>query len=250
MENDEKKDEGQAQATDTSQTNGSEAPPEATGKTINISGKQFNVSDDVAQAITAFTTDVDRRFQERSEELGGLRQFRNDALQREQELQANTKKDEKPELSTIMYENPDEFVDIISQNTKKQIDGLRTEYKQAESVKKEEGVFWNSIWSENKDLEMIKDRAADVIKMVGGRYAHLNLPNTKQSRDLIAGDARNWIKGIIGTPANGDTNSFIEGGSQTPTPVKKKTEEKPRETTKQMYDRRRGVKRKAMANRT
>lgn len=250
MENDEKKDEGQAQATDTSQGNGSDGSPEATGKTINISGQSFTVSDELAQAYSGHTQDIDRRFDERSQELGRLRQVETDTLQREQEAQEATNKQKQPDLSTLMYEDPGEFVNLIRQENQKQIDGLRTEYQQAESTKKEEASFWNSMWAENKDLALIKTQAQDVLKMVGQKYAHMNPPNTKEVRDAYAKETRQWLKDLVGTNANGDTNAYIEGGSETTPTTKKKTEEKPRKTTKQIYDQRREKKRKAMAERT
>jgi hypothetical protein len=243
------KDEGQV-INDTLQQNGSEGSPELTGKTINISGKSFNVSDDIAQAYSDLTKDIDRRFQERSEELGSLRQFKNDALRREQELQAVSHKQSQPDLSTLMYEDPNKFVDALEGKIQEAANKLRTEYQQEKATEKEEAVFWNSIWTENKDLAMIKSQATDVIKMVGNKYAHLNLPNTKQVRDAITKEAREWMKGIIGNSVHSSSDAFVEGSSTVPTPqAKKKAEEKPRKTTKEILEERRERKRKAVAER-
>jgi len=247
MENEEK-DEGQAEST--LQQSGSEGSPEPTGKTITISGRSFNVSDDIAQAFTELTSDIDRRFQERSEELGELRQFKKSALQREQEFQETSHKQNEPDLSTLMYEDPNKFVGVLKNEIKSEADKLREEYQKAEAVKREEASFWNSVWSENKDLAMIKAQATDVIKMIGNKYAHLNLPNTKQVRDAIAKESREWIKGLIPASANGSPDAFIEGSSTTTSQTKKKVEEKPRKTTKQILEERREKKRKALLERT
>ncbi len=251
MENDDKKkDEGQTQTPETSPQDGSEVTPEATGKTINISGKSFNVSDEVAQAFSGFTQGVDRRFDERSQELGGLRQFKNDTLQREEEVKDAANKQGQPDLSTLMYEDPNKFVEILDQKAEKRIEDLKDEYKKERATEKEEVVFWDSIWEENKDLALVKRQSADVLRMVGQKYAHMKLPNTKEVRDAYAKETREWMKGIMGTNNNGDPNSFVEGASPT-TPAKtKKTEDKPRRTTKEILESRREKKRKAMAERT
>jgi hypothetical protein len=248
MEN-EVKDEGQV-TDNTSQDNGSEGAPEATGKTINISGKSFNVSDDVAQAFSELTTDVDRRFQERSEELGGLRQFKNDVLRREQEMTTASHKQERPDLGTLMYENPEGFVDEIKKEIKAETNNLRTEYQQAEAAKKDEENFWNGMWSENPDLAIVKAQATDVIKMIGQKYSHLNLQNTKQVRDALAQQTRDWMKEIMSGNIKNSQDGFAEGSSTYTTPAKAKKEDKPRRTTRQIQEETRAKRRQAMANRT
>ncbi len=252
MENDDKKkDEGQAQTTETTQKGSSADKSESAGKTIHYgSDKSFTVSDDIAQAHTQFTTEVDRRLGENSQELGELREYKRNVLQREQDLQAKTNKQDLPDPATQLFEDPSGFVGSIDQKIEKIKTDMRTEYQQAETTKKDETNFWNSIWAENKDLEMVKTQATDVIKMIGQKYADQNLPNTKQVRDFLAKEARGWMKGIIGTNANGSTDGFVEGSSTT-TPVRpKKEEDKPRTTTAEYLTARREKKRKAVAERT
>jgi len=228
---------------------GSEGSPEPTGKTVNISGKSFVVNDDVAQALTAFTQATDRRFDERSQELGGLRQFKNDTLLREQELLAKTNNQSPAvDYGSLMYEDPDKFVGSIDEKIETATNNLRTEYQQLRQTENEEKVFWNSIWAENPELARVKVQATDVIKMIGQKYASQNLPNTKQVRDALAKEARDWMTGIgVGNNTTDNTDSFVEGSSAITQAKPKKTEEKPRTSTKAFLEKKREKKRSAMA---
>jgi len=243
-------DEGQPQATETTQQNGSDATPEASGKAVTISGKTFTVNDDIAQALTEQSQSIDRRFDERSQELGELRQFKNTALQREQELQEVTNKQEAPDLGTVMYEDPNKFVDIIKGEIKAGQDQMRQEYRQEKATEKTQDAFWNSMWSENPDLAQRKSQSTDIINMISQRYLtqYPNLQNTKEVRDTFAKDTREWMKGIVGTGNGGDNpDNFVEGSS-TQKETKKKEKEFVRKTTKQLQEERRENKRRAMAN--
>lgn len=243
MEN-ETGDEGQAD-NGTLQQNGSEGSPEPAGKTVTISGKSFVVNDDVAQAISEFTHSVDRRFDERSQELGALRQFKADVLEREKHAQGAANKQETPDYGTLMYENPNAFVDTIEDKIKREADKLRAEYQQSRAAEKEEANFWNSMWSENQDLARIKAHATDVIKLVGQKYA--DSPNTQQVRNMIARETREWMKGIVGTGNSFDSEGYVEGSSVTPVQAKpKKKEEYRRRTTKELLEGRRKEKMSAM----
>lgn len=253
MENEEKKDEGQV-SDDTAQTNGSSAS-HAEGKTISIMGKSFIVSNEdlanqLVQADEEHAQSVARKLGETSQELGGLRQYKSDTLLREQEEQDAVNKQEKPDASTRLFDDTEGFVSDIDKKIEDAKLELRQEYQQVRTAEKEKVNFWNSMWEENKDLALIKQQAKDVLKMVGQKYEHENLPNTKKVRDFYAKEAREWLKGVVGAPANGDTNAFIEGGSDI-TQQKKKTEDKPREgRTKRLLDGKRDKRRQAMANRT
>lgn len=243
-------DDGQPSDTRTHQNDGSDSP-EKTGKTINMSGKSFEVSEDLAQAFSDYNLGIDRRFSERSHELGMLRQFQNDVLTKQKEVE--TKKVEPVDLSTLMYEDPNKFVDTIKNEIKGEADRLRQEYKYAETVKKDEENFWSSIWEENKDLAKFKSQTTDVIKMIGQKYSNLNLQNTKPVRDALAKEARNWMAGIAGKSSDSNNDDgFVEGSSSHSFQSKTKTkdDDKPRPTTKQILESRREAKRKAMADRT
>ena len=227
-------------------------PSEPTGKTINISGKSFNVSDDVAQALTEQNQSIDRRFDERAQELGELRQYKTSALQREQAVQEATHKQVQPDLGTMMYEDPDGFVSLIEKKIAKSEEKMTGQYLQEKSSEKAQVDFWNSMWAENEDLARVKPQATDIISMISQKYQqqYPNLKNTKEVRDAFANDARAWMKGIVGN-SNGtfDPANFMEGSSTQRELKGKKTEEEPRDGhTKRILSKSRERKRQAMMN--
>jgi len=238
--------EGQAQVTtENLQQNGSEASPEATGKTVTISGKSYNVSEDIAQALTEQSQSIDRRFDERSQELGELRQFRNTTLQEQEQVRQATNIQEPVDLGTVMYEDPNKFVGIIEDKIKNSQNQMRQEYQQAKSTESQQAAFWASMWAENPDLEKVKPQASDIISLISQQSVtqNPNLQNTKQTRDEFAQKTRDWMKGIVGTNNGDDPDNFIEGPS-IPKEKKKKEPEFVRKTTKQLMEERREKKKK------
>ncbi len=237
--------EGQAQGTETPNSNDSASNPEDAGKVnISMSGKSFAVDPDLAQAYTDLTNGINRRFDERSQELGSLRQFKSGVLEREQAAKPSVQ--EQTDYGTMMYENPNGFVDSIDQKIAEATEGLRAEYQQKETAKTDEKSFWEDMWSENVDLSKRKTQARDVIRMVGQKYS--SLPNTKDSRDMIANEARTWIKNMVGGDIANSSDGFLEGGSNQSTQAKQKTE-KHRRTGAQMLKDLQEKRRKAMETR-
>lgn len=238
---------------ETPQQGGSEGQPAPEGKTVNFAGKSFVVAEDIAQALTEYSQATDRRFDERSQELGALRQFKNDALQREQETLQVTHKQDPDDLGTLMFEDPNAFVGTFDQKIAASESKMRREYQQAESTKTAETRFWTSMWSENPDLARVKTQATDVIGMISQKalQQNPNLQDTKQVRDNFASEARNWMKGIVGTSNGGDNpDNFIEGSSTQKETKATKKETESRRTTKNLLNARRDKKRAAMAGRT
>ncbi len=232
-------------------SNGSADNPGNAGKTnLTISGKSFSVDPDLAQAYTEFTTGIDRRFDERSQELGALRQFKNDSLTRDAELQnASNNQEQSVDYGTLMYEDPGKFVGTIDNKIQEAKNELRQEYQNRENTKNEEQSFWNSMWSENADLAKRKGQVKDVVKLVGQKYASLNLPNTKESRDLLANETRTWIKNMIGNDIENPDGGFLEASSTQTVPVKTQEETKPRRSAAQITRDMQEKRRKAMEER-
>ena len=234
---------------------GSEESPEASGKAITISGKSYNVSDDVAQAFDGLTKSIDRRFDERSAELGGLRQFKNEALAREQAQARVTQVAKKPaeDMGTLMYEDPDKYYATIEKNIENRVSAsekkMEQRYQQAEKSKKDEIAFWDNMWAENKDLALIKEQSSDVIRMIGKKYEHLNLQDTPEVRTALAQESRDWMKNIRSNGTDESEDGFVEGSSTQGIPARTK-QERPRMTTKQILESRREAKRNAMATRS
>ncbi len=230
--------------------NGSEQP-EGSGKaTVTISGKSFEVDNDFAQEYTKMTQGIDRRFDERSQELGALRQYKSAKEQEEQQLIEDANKQHTPvDYSTLMYEDPNGFVSEFDKKIAASEQRMTESYQKAENNKKQEEQFWDNIWSENKDLALIKDRAADVVSMVGRKYENLNLQNTKETRDFLAKETRAWFKGVGGSNTTNSSDGFVEGSTSQPTGTVVKKEERPRLSTKQIMDARREKKNNAMVER-
>ena len=99
------------------------------------------MSDDIAQGLSEQNQSIDRRFDERAQELGELRQYKTSALQREQAVQEAAHKQEQPDLGTMMYEDPDGFVGLIEKKIAKSEEKMTGQYQQAESSKKAQADF-------------------------------------------------------------------------------------------------------------
>lgn len=234
---------------ETPQNNGSAENPEVAGKTVNILGKSFTISDEalaeqLSQANAEYSQGIDRKFAERAEELGGLRQFRKEVLQREQEQRERADNQDAPvDYSSLLFEDTDRFVTEV---VDKKLEKVKQDVARI-AAEKEEAAFWDSMWEENQDLAKVPN-AKDIVKMVGRKYSQYDLQNTKQVRDIIAADAKKWVKQVAAVKNSSD--GFVEGAStQTVPAVKKANTPPPRRLLKDILTERKERKRKAFEER-
>ena len=108
---------------------------------VKLSGREFNLPEDVAQALQAREQEFGQKLSEHSNELGELRKFRQSVQQT-----VIPPQDQKRDLGTLLFENPNEALGRLRQEIKEE---MRMEYGRDQSEQK----FWQGLYRKHDDLE-------------------------------------------------------------------------------------------------
>lgn len=123
-------------------------PPQdtpATGRlvAVKIAGREHQLPEDVAQALSEREREFDRKLSEHSQELGQLRQM----TRQWQERQAPTapQRPAEPDIETLWFENPKAAAQKLRQEIRQEITG---EYQRDQAIRS----FWDGFYRGNDDL--------------------------------------------------------------------------------------------------
>lgn len=122
---------------------------------INIGGKEFEVSPELAESVESSTSEREKEFSrklsERSDELGKLR--------KEKDTVAATEKDA-VELGELIFSDPDRFVTKIQENIQKSVkdasEDIYSRITSASEAKGRESKFWERFYGKYPDLKKAK----------------------------------------------------------------------------------------------
>ncbi len=199
---------------------------------VKYGGKDIQVPEDVAQAWESREREFGQKLSEHSQELGELRKFRTSV---QQTVQPQTP--QRPDLSTLMFENPAEYNRLMREEIKAEI---RQEYTQDQGLRD----FWRSFYRKHDDL----DGEDSLVQAVMQRHwGELQTLPVSSAQDKIADLTRGEILRISKKLKGGNTEeelpqgrAVVEGASR-PVSRTRKTEEdegKPKTLSEVIRDRR------------